>query len=101
MKISDFVGFKRYPGTTGQLWTSRIDWCYQIQLPEGLYQAKTTSKYQLYRKHTKIQQKMMINTDSESSRPEESFGAIKIIIRIDYTTQNPLQSFNFLHLPVR
>ena len=41
------------------------------------------------------------NTDSGSSRPAGSFGDIKIIIRKDYTSQNPLQSINFLHHPGR
>ena len=63
--------------------------------------AKTTSKYELFTKPAKDMQKMVINTDSGSSRPEELIGAIKIVIRIDYTTQNPLQSINFLHLPVQ
>ena len=44
MKINDFVGFQGYPGTTGQLSTCRIDWCYQIQLPEGLDQSISTPK---------------------------------------------------------
>ena len=34
LKIYDFVGFKRYPGTTGQLSTCRIDWRCQIQHPD-------------------------------------------------------------------
>ena len=48
MKIDDFVGFKRYPGSTGQLSTCRIDWWCQIQHPDWLYQSISTSKYQLY-----------------------------------------------------
>ena len=31
-----------------RLSTCRIDWCYQIQLPEGLDQSISNPKYQLY-----------------------------------------------------
>ena len=48
MKINDFVGFKRYPGTTGQLSTSRIDCRYQNHHPDWLNQSKTHPKYQLF-----------------------------------------------------
>ena len=34
VKIDDVVGFNRYPGTTGQLSTCWIDWCYQNQHPD-------------------------------------------------------------------
>ena len=81
--IDDFEGSEQFPDSSGQLSTCRIDWRCQIQLPEALEQLKSTPKYQFYRKHAKIQQKIMINTDFESSRPEESFGAVKIVIRVD------------------
>ena len=34
IKTNDFVGFRRYPGTTREHSTCWIDWCYQIQLPD-------------------------------------------------------------------
>ena len=49
MKIDDFVGFKQYPDSTGQLSTCRIDWWCQIQDPDWLYQSISTPKYQLYK----------------------------------------------------
>ena len=37
----------------------------------------------------------------DSSRPAGSIGEVKFNIRIDYTSQKPPQSINFLHDPGR
>ena len=37
----------------------------------------------------------------DSSRPAGSIGEVKFNIRIDYTSQKPPQSMNFLHHPGR
>ena len=37
----------------------------------------------------------------DSSRPAGSIGEVRFEIQIDYTSQKPLQSINFLHLPGR
>ena len=43
---------------------------------------------------------MIKNTDSGSSRPAGSFAAIKIIIQIDYTRQNPSKASTFYTIQV-